>query len=82
MAIVVLNFFAPGELPGINPWDWGTKPTSDLASYKDIWQAAQHVERDCVRTAKKSGWQPAGEFDILFFTQWSPMPLSIFMNPV
>ena len=52
--------FQPGELPGIKPWDWGTKPISDLASYEDLMEAARHVERECVRTAKLSGWQPAG----------------------
>lgn len=61
-----LNFFGPGELPGIKPWDWGTKPTSDLASYEDIWHAAQKVEWECVKLAKRSGWQPTGEFYVCF----------------
>ena len=74
VAIVVLNFFEPGELPGIKPQDWGTKATSDLASYKDIWRAAKRVELDCVRTARKSGWHPVGESDILSFIQWRPFP--------
>ncbi len=61
MAIVNLNFFQPSDLPGSDARDWGKLPNTDLASYEDIWRATQKVEWYCVKIAKQSGWEAAGE---------------------
>lgn len=61
MAIVNLISLQVSDLPGISSSEWGHIPKTDLASYEDIWHAAQKVEWDCVKIAKKSGWQPTGE---------------------
>lgn len=59
LAIVMLNFFAPGELPGT---DEGPHASRDVTTFYDIWQAARQIETACLVREGKPGWAaPAGK---------------------
>ena len=58
LAIVMLNDFRHGSLPGEVPLKtWG----SDTATFLQLWKAAKRVENDCLLEGRKPGWQSAGK---------------------
>lgn len=61
LAIVNLKFFNQKDLPGSEDRNWDELPSTDLASYEDIWHATQRVEWYCVKVGRQSGWEAAGE---------------------
>ena len=59
LAIVMLNFFPNGKLPGIEK---GTAfPSRDQASFLDVYVAALKLQRVCSETRSQPGWAPVGE---------------------
>ena len=46
MTIASLSNFFPYELPEISPLR--VYPTSDIATYEDIWQAVKNVANNCI----------------------------------
>jgi len=58
VAIVMLNFFADGELPGI---DGGPFASRDVTSFNEIWQAASQIEAMCLLHSGKPGWASQGK---------------------
>ena len=46
MAVVLLSFFDPEEVPGILLWR--LFPKSDVLSYKEIWESVQKIANFCI----------------------------------
>ena len=57
LAIVMLNFFSNGELPGGVE---GPFTSRDVTSFYEIWQAAQQIEATCVLENGRPGWAAEG----------------------
>ena len=58
LAIVMLELFGPGELPGVQRRPFAM---SDTASFREVYKAAKAVETDCLLPGKRPGWEPLGE---------------------
>ena len=60
----MLNWFAPREpLPGRGPVGY---ETSDIATFRDIWNAARIVEKDCMLPTRHPGWDVVGKNPMSF----------------
>ena len=57
LAIVMLNDFGHGSLPGSIPL---SPSPSDTATFTSIWKAAKMVENECLLVGRRPGWQPVG----------------------
>lgn len=57
LAIVMLNFFSDGELPGGVEGPFASR---DVTSFSEIWQAAQQIEVSCVIHKRSPGWAAEG----------------------
>ncbi|MCJ1459830.1 hypothetical protein MMC28_010209, partial [Mycoblastus sanguinarius] len=55
LAIVMLELFGPGELPGVQRRPFAM---SDTASFREVYKAAKAVETDCLLPGKRPGWEP------------------------
>lgn len=63
LAIVMMDFFQEGELPGEDPSGQYIYSNTDVTSFEDLWLAAGLVEMNCVVEKKMSqmlGWAPTG----------------------
>ena len=61
LAIVMLEFFPPGSLPGQDPWGPRDYPDTDVASFQDLWLASDLIETCCLQSRRSPGWALAGE---------------------
>lgn len=57
LAIVMLNFFNDGELPGGVEGPFASR---DVTSFYELWQAASKIEAVCLLHAGKPGWAAEG----------------------
>ena len=57
LAIVMLNFFSDGELPGGMRGPFASR---DVTSFDEIWQAASQIEATCVLQNGRPGWAVEG----------------------
>ena len=57
LAIVMLNFFSDGELPGDVKGPFASR---DVTSFYEIWQAAQNIEATCLMQYGRPGWAAEG----------------------
>ncbi|KAL2050063.1 hypothetical protein ABVK25_009673 [Lepraria finkii] len=61
LAIVMMDFFQEGELPGEDPSGQYIYSNTEVTSFEDLWLAAGLVEMNCVVEKKMSqmlGWAP------------------------
>lgn len=56
MAIVMLNYFSNGELPGDVEGPFASR---DVTSFYEIWEAAQQIEATCLQNGRP-GWAAEG----------------------
>ena len=61
LAIVMLDTFPAGSLPGQNPFDEYTYTDTDVASFQDLWLAADMIETCCLKSQHTHGWALVGE---------------------
>ena len=61
LAIVMLETFPHGSLPGQNPFDHHVYADTDVASFQDIWLAADLIETCCLQSQHNPGWALIGE---------------------
>ena len=61
LAIVMLEFFPPASLPGQDPFSPQIYVDTDVASFQDLWLAADLIETCCLQSQRKPGWALAGE---------------------
>ena len=57
LAIVMLNFFSDGELPGGVEGPFASR---DVTSFSEIWEAAAQIEVSCVIHKRSPGWAAEG----------------------
>lgn len=57
LAIVMLDWFKGGALPGSSAIHSGS---SDTSSFAAIWKAAKTVEDGCLLQSRRPGWQAVG----------------------
>jgi len=64
LAIVMLQAFEPGTLPGEEPG----KPhlPMDVASFEDLLLGASKIEVECIREQHALGWQRLGKESIYY----------------
>ena len=60
LAIVMLDTFPAGSLPGQNPFDEYTYTDTDVASFQDLWLAADMLEICCLKSQHTPGWALVG----------------------
>ena len=61
LAIVMLDSFESGSLPGEKTGETYRYPASDVTSFEEIWGTAGTIEVNCVLTQKQLGWAPGGK---------------------
>ena len=61
LAIVMLDFFPHGSLPGQDPLSPQIYADTDIASFQDIWLAADLIETCCLQSQHIPGWATVGE---------------------
>ena len=73
VAIVMLSTFTWGELPGEDPRHPppGDFPTSDIASFHELWWAAQKLEMWCLAMQEQLGWAEVGKLNNIGVFVWS-----------
>ena len=62
-AIVMLDYFFPGDLPGADPGL--IYPPWDVTTYQDIYQASQLLSFGCVESHMHAGWRAVGRSSFL-----------------
>ena len=60
LAIVMLDTFPAGTLPGQDPLDEHTYTDTDIASFQELWLAADLIETCCLKPQHTPGWALAG----------------------
>ena len=60
LAIVMVDFFPPGSLPGQDPFSHYEYTDTDVATFQDLWLAADFIETCCLRGEQMPGWALAG----------------------
>lgn len=63
LSVMMLSEFEPGWLPGL---DARFKPQVDVASFEDLWFAANEIIYSCMGNAHTLGWHEEGERLALF----------------
>ena len=58
----MLDFFADRLLPGEDPWRPFIASDTDVASFSDLWLAADMLETCCLQRKRNPGWVAAGRF--------------------
>lgn len=71
LAIVMLDFFPPGSLPGQDPSGHDVYSDTDVASFQGLWLAADYVEICCLQSQHTPGWALVGERDSLGVFIWT-----------
>ena len=68
LAIVMLDSFKPGALPGKT-----TMPLAryDTASFTSLWKAARIVESQCLIPRRRPGWEPVGSSGNIGIFLWA-----------
>ena len=61
LAIVMIDFFPHASLPGQDPLSPEIYSDTDVASFQDLWLAADLIETCCLQPQHKPGWALAGE---------------------
>lgn len=61
LAIVMLDFFPEGTLPGEDPPGPDSYANTDVASFEDLWIAADLIEICCLMMQRIPGWTPVGK---------------------
>lgn len=61
LAIVMLEFFPYGSLPGQDPFSHHVYTDTDVASFQDLWLAADFIEICCLQSQNRPGWALVGE---------------------
>lgn len=61
LAIVMLETFPRGSLPGQDPFSHHDYTDTDLASFQDLWLAADYIELCCLEFQHTPGWALVGE---------------------
>lgn len=61
----MLDFFSKRLLPGEDPWTPIVAEDTDIASYNDLWLAADLIETCCLVVDKHPGWTSAGRYSFL-----------------
>ena len=61
LAIVMLDSFEAGSLPGEQAGGKYKYSDTDVASYEDLWEAGGLIEMNCVIPQKQLGWAPSGK---------------------
>lgn len=72
LAIVMLDFFPHGSLPGQDPFGHYVYADTDVASFQDLWLAADFVEICCLQSQHIPGWALVGKafYFIVFDNIW------------
>ena len=60
LAIVMLDTFPAGTLPGQDPIHEYTYTDTDVASFQDLWLAADLIETCCLKSQHTPGWALVG----------------------
>ncbi|CAD6592865.1 MAG: hypothetical protein ASARMPREDX12_006535 [Alectoria sarmentosa] len=71
LAIVMMDFFPPGSLPGQDPFHHHVFADTDLSSFQKIWLAADLIEICCLQSQHTPGWALVGERDSLGVFIWT-----------
>lgn len=71
LAIVMLETFPHGSLPGQDPFSRHDYTDTDLASFQDLWLAADHIELCCLEFQHTPGWALVGERDSIGVFIWT-----------
>lgn len=61
LAIVMLDTFLHGSLPGQDPFSPHVYADTDLASFETLWLAADFIEICCLQSQRTPGWALVGE---------------------
>ena len=65
VAIVMLDSFDPGSLPGETAGGTYKYYDADVASFEDLWNSAGLIEMNCALAQKELGWAPGGKHSFL-----------------
>lgn len=71
LAIVMLDSFVAGSLPGEKEGGTYRYPNSDVTSFEELWETAGTLEVNCVVTQKQLGWAPGGKEYAIGIFIWS-----------
>lgn len=71
LAIVMLEFFPHGSLPGQDPFSPHIYADTDVASFQDLWLAADFIEICCLQSQHTPGWALVGEHESLGVFVWT-----------
>jgi len=63
----MLDFFQSGTLPGEDSFGPHPYTNTDVASFEDLWLAADRIERCCLVMQRIPGWAPVGREDSPLF---------------
>lgn len=63
----MLDFFPGGTLPGKEHLGPYTYTNTDVASFQDLWLAADLIEMCCLKRQKIPGWAPVGKELLVLF---------------
>lgn len=75
LAIVMMDFFPYGSLPGQDPFSHYEYTDTDVATFQDLWLSADIIETCCLHSEHMPGWALVGEtFPCLI---WSLLELII-----
>ncbi len=61
LAIVMMETFPYGSLPGQDPFSHHVYADTDVASFQDLWLSADFIEICCLQSQHIPGWALAGE---------------------
>lgn len=61
LAIVMMEYFPYGSLPGQDPFSQHVYADTDLASFQDLWLAGDYIEICCLQSQHMPGWSLVGE---------------------
>ena len=57
----MMDFFPYGSLPGQDPLSHHVYADTDVASFQDLWLAADFIEICCLQSQHTPGWSLVGE---------------------
>ena len=57
----MMEFFPHGSLPGQDPFSHHVYADTDVASFQDLWLAADFIEICCLQSQHIPGWALVGE---------------------
>ena len=71
----MLETFPSGSLPGQGSLDPHIYTDTDVASFQDIWLAADYIETCCLQSQHQPGWALVGEWRVFIPSPSLLLPL-------